>query len=56
MAEDALRDTVPTEDSVRAAVAAEMAAAELLPDNAFKAPLAGRLAAEVLIRLAEEER
>jgi xanthine dehydrogenase YagS FAD-binding subunit len=51
-AEDALRGRPLTRDVVLAAVAQEMAAATPLPDNAFKADLCSRIAADVLLRLA----
>lgn len=55
VAEQLLRGTEPTEQSVLDAVAAEMEGADLRPDNAFKAGLAGRLTAEVLTRLVRQE-
>jgi xanthine dehydrogenase YagS FAD-binding subunit len=51
VAEQALRGSEPSAEAVKAAVALEMEAAELLPDNAFKAGLAANLAADVLMRL-----
>jgi xanthine dehydrogenase YagS FAD-binding subunit len=53
--EAALIGTSPTYESVGAAVAAEMDRAVLLPENAFKADLAGRLTAELLMRLVGQE-
>lgn len=51
-AEEALRGQLLTSDAVTAAVALEMEAAELLPDNAFKAPLSARITAVTLAQLA----
>jgi xanthine dehydrogenase YagS FAD-binding subunit len=51
-AEDALRGHPLSRSSVLEAVAGEMAAARPLPDNAFKADLSARIAADVLLRLA----
>jgi xanthine dehydrogenase YagS FAD-binding subunit len=47
-AEDALRGAPATEQSYRRAAEAELAAAEALPDNAFKVPLAVRTVTAVL--------
>jgi xanthine dehydrogenase YagS FAD-binding subunit len=47
-AEEALRGAPATEDSYRRAAQAELAAAEPLPDNAFKVPLAIRTVTAVL--------
>jgi len=55
VAEQALRTSVPSADSVASAIEQEMQAAELLPDNAFKAQLAATLTAAVLMRLVDEE-
>ncbi|MGI8700072.1 MAG: FAD binding domain-containing protein [Nocardioidaceae bacterium] len=55
VAEDALRGQAPSYHAVAAAVDREMAGAELLPDNAFKADLAARLTAAVLTGLAGVE-
>jgi xanthine dehydrogenase YagS FAD-binding subunit len=52
IAEADLRGALLSSEAVRAAIAHEMQAAEPLPDNAFKAELSWRVAAEVLIRLA----
>ncbi|MEU3451102.1 xanthine dehydrogenase family protein subunit M [Streptomyces thermolilacinus] len=51
-AEAALLGTAPTPDSVSRALAAELDAAEPLRDNAYKVPLAHRLAAAVIGDLA----
>ncbi|CAL9571532.1 FAD binding domain-containing protein [Streptomyces sp. enrichment culture] len=51
-AEAALLGTAPTPDSVSRALAAELDAAEPLRDNAYKVPLAHRLAAAVIGGLA----
>jgi xanthine dehydrogenase YagS FAD-binding subunit len=51
-AEHLIRGGPATADAFRAAVAAEFAAAEPLPDNAFKIPLARNLATALLAELA----
>ncbi|MGW0537349.1 FAD binding domain-containing protein [Streptomyces sp. NPDC003032] len=51
-AERALLGAAPTEEALRRAVDAELAAAEPLRDNAFKVPLARNIACDVLRRLA----
>ncbi|MTD14799.1 xanthine dehydrogenase family protein subunit M [Nakamurella sp. YIM 132087] len=51
-AEAVLRGTAPTTDSVVDALNAEFAAADPLPDNAFKVPLTVRLVADTLGGLA----
>ena len=51
VAEDRLRGTVPDAPAVAAAIDEEMRAADLRPDNAFKAELAASLAAETWTRL-----
>ncbi len=56
VAEDALRGHPLNREAVVAAVAREMERASLLPDNAFKADLSARIAAEVLDRLAASGR
>ena len=53
-AEDALRGGPATVEAFTAAVDAELAVAEPLPDNAFKVPLARNLAVSVLSALLEE--
>ncbi len=52
LAEDALRGNPLSHSAVTDAIRLEMEGAELLPDNAFKAELAARLAAAVLAQLA----
>ena len=50
-AEDALRGMPATEESFRAAAAAELAAAEGLPGNSYKVSLLGKLTVRVLAEL-----
>ncbi|WP_369215858.1 FAD binding domain-containing protein [Streptomyces flavofungini] len=50
-AERALRGGPATEEAFRQALESELAAAEPLPDNAFKVPLARNIACDVLRRL-----
>ncbi|MET8690709.1 xanthine dehydrogenase family protein subunit M [Streptomyces sp. NPDC004732] len=52
-AEEALRGAAPTGEAFARALDAELAAAEPLRDNAFKVPLAHRLACDVLRRLTD---
>ena len=52
IAEDAIRGGPVTRDAFAAALAAEFAAAEPLPGNAFKVPLAQNLGVAVLSELA----
>lgn len=54
-AEDALRGQPATEESFRAAAEVELAAAEPLPENAFKAPLARNVMVSVLRELREQQ-
>ncbi|WP_181767264.1 FAD binding domain-containing protein [Streptomyces albidus (ex Kaewkla and Franco 2022)] len=55
-AEEALRGAAATEDAFRQAADAELGAAQLLPDNAFKVPMTRNTLAAVLRELATEER
>jgi xanthine dehydrogenase YagS FAD-binding subunit len=55
-AEQALRDAPATTESFRAAADAELAAAEPLPDNGFKVPMARGALVSVLTELAEVNR
>jgi len=52
VAEDALRGGPLDEDTARAAIDAELAAAEPLPDNDFKIPLVRRIVVRALLELA----
>lgn len=54
-AEQALRGSTPSASAVAEAVDAELAAAELLPDNAFKSALVARLTSAVLGDVAARE-
>jgi xanthine dehydrogenase YagS FAD-binding subunit len=54
-AEAALRGHRPGIDALQAAFETELAEAEPLPDNAFKVPLARRLAVHTLLELAGEQ-
>ena len=55
VAEERLVGSEPSADTVVAAVEAELAAAAPLPGNAYKLPLAARLAAATLTQLADSE-